>query len=74
MLILFTISKSIERREHDRMTFRTLASSLLVAISRPATPIRIGSQFQNNRLCCAVPEYRNVRLSVPAHMTASLAS
>jgi FkbM family methyltransferase len=47
------------------MTFRTLASTLLVAtVASGYAGFRIGSQFQNNRLCCAVPVYRNVRLSV----------
>jgi hypothetical protein len=47
------------------MTLRTVAAALLVTTAASAyAGFRIGSQFQNNRLCCAVPTYRNVRLSV----------
>ena len=47
------------------MTFRAIGTTLLVAtVASGYAGFRVGSQFQNNRLCCAVPEYRNIRLSV----------
>ena len=50
-----------------RMTIKSFASTLLVAAAvctlGPAGFV-IGKQFRDNELCCAVPTYRNVRLSV----------
>ncbi len=38
--------------------------SLAASVALGAAGFAIGRQFQDNHLCCAVPAYRNVRLSV----------
>jgi FkbM family methyltransferase len=55
-----------EEANGGRLNFRALASTFVAAsvLASGSAGFVIGRQFQDNHLCCAVPAYRNVGLSV----------